>query len=643
MAIYHFSAQVISRGKGQSAIASASYRSGERLKDERTGEVKYYHREVQPDTMILAPSNAPEWVYDRERLWNEVEHSEKRKDARLAREINIALPRELNHHEQKELIRDYVQEAFVNQGMIADIAIHRDDPNNPHAHVMLTTREITADGFGPKNRDWNKKEMLEGWREEWANHANRALERAGIKERISHLSHEARGLEILPTIHLGHVAHEMEKRGIQTERGNINREREAYNRLVVDLQKYREEKQALEQANVRQQEEKQKVEQFNTPEERVHLKEASKVLKASPTLKSIAERREQLDKWEKRLDHNSQYIRWKDEAIQKASQHYDWIHTFENKIQQAEQRIKNINWLNPLKMKENRMVKEKAEHDIASAKSDIAFHQEKLQYYKEKLGFHTETEFTQLKKQYEVERPGLLEKNNQSRKRIRYERDVLQKAQKALQNRFVRQLASNYPNRPEMRYMSFQTALKLHKVNQSNNRMVPIEDIEKLWNKGKQRIQEFEDTINQINRRQLSLQRAEEYLKHYEKYQAIVEKYEQNPFLKGKMLVSKSTKQEYEEAVIARDHYQDLLKREGFSGRDDFEQQKKDFNRLESKVPEFKEQIESIENAIGLLDGIVKGIEQAQREMNREQKRQQQKVRGKHQVRSLENPWEMER
>lgn len=109
MAIYHFSAQVISRGKGQSAVAAASYRSGERLTDERTGEIKYYVREVQPDTMILAPSNSPEWVQDRNRLWNEVQQPETRVNSRLAREINIALPRELNHDQQKELIHDYVQ------------------------------------------------------------------------------------------------------------------------------------------------------------------------------------------------------------------------------------------------------------------------------------------------------------------------------------------------------------------------------------------------------------------------------------------------------------------------------------------------------------------------------------------------------
>ncbi|MCM0627527.1 MobA/MobL family protein, partial [Lysinibacillus sp. OL1_EC] len=187
----------------------------------------------------------PEWVQDRNRLWNEVEKSETRKNSQLAREINVALPRELSNEQQTELIKNYVQTEFVNKGMVADIAIHRDDKENPHAHVMMTTREISEEGFTVKNRDWNDRELLNQWREQWADHANKALEKEGIQERISHLSHEARGLEQMPTVHLGHVASAMEKEGKMSDRGNINRDRQEYNRLVVDLQKYREEKQVL--------------------------------------------------------------------------------------------------------------------------------------------------------------------------------------------------------------------------------------------------------------------------------------------------------------------------------------------------------------------------------------------------------------
>src|SRR5690606_34029085 len=131
MAIFHSTTKIISRAKGQSAVASASYRSGERLVDENSGEVKFYKREVAPETMILAPENAPDWVNNRERLWNEVEKIEKRKDSQLAREIEIALPVELNKEEQKKFVQNYVQDNFVERGMIADIAIHRDNPSNP--------------------------------------------------------------------------------------------------------------------------------------------------------------------------------------------------------------------------------------------------------------------------------------------------------------------------------------------------------------------------------------------------------------------------------------------------------------------------------------------------------------------------------
>lgn len=644
MAIYHFSAQVISRGRGQSAVASASYRSGDRLTDERTGEEKFYRRDVQPDTMILAPSNSPEWVKDRGQLWNAVEQMEKRKDAQLAREINIALPIELSKDQQKELIKDYVQKEFVDKGMVADLAIHRDDPNNPHAHVMLTTREITADGFGPKNRDWNNKELLNQWREEWSNHANKALEKEGIQERISHLSHEARGLEQLPTVHLGHVAAEMEKRGVESDRGTINRERQEYNRLVVDLDKYREEKQALEQEKARQQAEKQTAERFNTPAELVDLLNASKVLKAEPSLQNLSNRYKELDKSDERLNKNDSYIHWKDEAIRGASEHFRWIHSFEKQIQEAEKQIKNINWLNPLKLKENRITKDRAEQDISRVKGEIKFHDEKLNYHREKLNFNNEKEFNQVKNQHETERPGLLEKNRNTRKEIHSERNVLKKAHIAHDNAFVREVASLYPERPEMRYISLQTASDIVRTFQTFSKygnekleIIPIETIEKTVNSRKQEIQRLQGEISRVDQMRGRLQRAESHLKNSEGHQAIVEKYENNPFLKGKMLVSKSAKREYDSAVTARDRYENYMQMEGISGRADFEKQKDTLGEMEAKIPEFKGGIQSQEKGLGLLEAVMKGIEQASREMNRQQDRQQQQ-RGK--SKNRQQTWE---
>lgn len=220
MAIYHLSAKVISRSTGRSATACAAYRSGEKLTDERTQEVYDYTRKRVDGSEIHAPEHAPEWVHDRQRLWNEVEHAEKRKDAQVAREIEIALPKELKEEDRKELVRSFVKEQCADRGMVADVSFHEQKGENPHAHILLTTRDITPEGFGPKNRDWNRKELLETWREEWSNAANRSLERAGLESRIDHRSLDVQGLEREPQIHLGpHVA-QMEARGILTERGS---------------------------------------------------------------------------------------------------------------------------------------------------------------------------------------------------------------------------------------------------------------------------------------------------------------------------------------------------------------------------------------------------------------------------------------
>ena len=166
MAIFHMSFSNISAGKGRSAIASAAYRSGEKLFDDKEGRRYFYARSVIPESFILTPKNAPEWASDREKLWNEVEKNDRKSNSRYAKEFNVALPVELSESEQKELLTKYVQENFVDQGMVADVAIHRDHPDNPHAHVMLTNRPFNPDGsWGLKAKtqyikDENGKQLL---------------------------------------------------------------------------------------------------------------------------------------------------------------------------------------------------------------------------------------------------------------------------------------------------------------------------------------------------------------------------------------------------------------------------------------------------------------------------------------------------
>ena len=229
MAIFHMRAQVISRSAGRSAIAAAAYRAGERLRDERTGQMHDYSRKAFVEHReILAPGNAPAWMHDRAALWSGVEAAEKRKDAQLAREVHFSLPRELDKGQRIDLIREFCQREFVARGMIADIAIHnpsgRDGGEQPHAHVMLTTRVLTGEGFGPKERNWNDKGLYEGWRERWADHANRSLERVGSGERIDHRSFAKRDIDREPEPKLGPKAARLEQ---QEQRAAANENRPA--------------------------------------------------------------------------------------------------------------------------------------------------------------------------------------------------------------------------------------------------------------------------------------------------------------------------------------------------------------------------------------------------------------------------------
>ena len=225
MAIYHCSVKIIGRSSGRSSVASSAYRSGEKLYNERDGLIHDYTSKTGiVHSEILIPINTPSWANDRQRLWNEVEKSERRKDSQLAREIEVAFPNELSFESRIELVREYVKENFVDNGMIADIAIHDKLDGNPHSHIMLTTRYIDLDGFGKKEREWNKKEYLEKWRQSWAEHSNRYLEKEGYEDRVDHRSYKRQGIEKIPTIHVGVSASAMEKRGIETDRGNINRE-----------------------------------------------------------------------------------------------------------------------------------------------------------------------------------------------------------------------------------------------------------------------------------------------------------------------------------------------------------------------------------------------------------------------------------
>lgn len=193
MAIYHCSVDIIGRSEGHSSTAAAAYRAGDKIKDERTGELHDYTRKQNcAANGILLPEGAPAEFADRETLWNAVEKTEKRSDAQLCRSFDMALPNEMSEELQEQLIQEFCKEQFADHGIISDWSIHRPKPRkgesrNDHAHVLTTMRDLDEHGFGKKNRSWNDKDMLSKWREAWANKVNEYIDRYQIQE--NHIDH----------------------------------------------------------------------------------------------------------------------------------------------------------------------------------------------------------------------------------------------------------------------------------------------------------------------------------------------------------------------------------------------------------------------------------------------------------------------
>ena len=264
IAIYHCNIGIVSRGKGKSAVAAAAYRSGEKITNEWDGMTHDYTRKRGVvHTEILLPPHAPPSFSDRAALWNSVELYEKAGNAQLAREIDAALPIELSREEQIRFVREYCSSQFVSRGMCVDFAIHDTDSGNPHCHIMLTMRpldergawaaksqkEYDIDENGERIRlpsgrykthkvdltGWNDKGNALLWRKAWADISNAYLERAGSRSRIDHRSNAERGIDELPTVHMGVAACQMEKKGIATEKGELNRNIQKANRLIREI------------------------------------------------------------------------------------------------------------------------------------------------------------------------------------------------------------------------------------------------------------------------------------------------------------------------------------------------------------------------------------------------------------------------
>ena len=269
MALFHFHVTQVKRSAGQSAVACAAYRAGEKLYSEYYGEVSDFTRKGGVIcTDILLPPQAPAEYQDRATLWNAVERVERGKKAQLAYSFDIALQNELSLDENIALVRQFVSEQLVGRGMVADFAIHQPDKEdggipNPHVHVLCPIRPIEADGrWGQKQRrryrlnedgnrimgedgkplfdavpttDWGAPETLEHCREAWANMVNAKLAEKGLTCRVDHRSYERQGLDLIPTVHEGVAVRQMEAKGITTDKGDLNRWTKMVNNLLRDI------------------------------------------------------------------------------------------------------------------------------------------------------------------------------------------------------------------------------------------------------------------------------------------------------------------------------------------------------------------------------------------------------------------------
>jgi hypothetical protein len=600
MAIYHFSVQMISRGKGKSAIASAAYRSGEKLYDERSEQSKYYKRDVQPENHILAPSHAPSWVQNREFLWNEVERSETRKNSQLAREINIALPRELSNEQQTELIKGYVQEQFVDKGMIADIAIHRDDKENPHAHVMLTTREISENGFTTKNRDWNKKELLEQWREQWSEHTNKTLEKENIQERITHQSHEDRGLEILPTVHLGHVASDMEKKGIETDRGTINREVKQHNAIVYDLQKYREEKQQR-QTLIKKQEQKKTV-AFAPAEQKVLDYIQTKMIKEKPTLENISKIKEINEIWHSQNNSEHYQLQNKQKNMNNLFQANATLSSLEKQISEKEQALENTGFF-------QRKQKEQLRHEINSLSQTLDSQKKRVSILMRNNNISTREEIPFRKKQMDKEIEQSRTELEGKRTAYKNTNKLLEQGETILKNHEIKKTTSLYPELENKR-IDYKTAIKLQDVHKRYN-LSKISDIPTVIEKNKAEINNISKNISTYKQRVKTANQAEIKLGILSKIKSKLEAIENNPFQYGKLLHDSVTKEEYNKLKKQQSSIGRELRSVGYTTVGSIKEDSKLMNELKPTYDKYVKKLEELQKENETLSNVQKDLQRA--------------------------------
>lgn len=626
MAIYHFSAQMISRGNGKSSVAASAYRSGEKLTDERLNLTHDYTKKQGVEyTEILTPSNAPEWASDRNRLWNEVEKIEKSKNSQLAREINVALPMELSKEQQIELTKKYVQENFVAKGMVADIALHDNGNGNPHAHIMLTVRPFNEDGtWGAKSKKeyildengekikqkndfksvkiettaWNKKETLEKWREEWANHTNRALEKAGIEERIDHRTLKEQGIDRVAQIHVGVHANAMEKKGITTEKGTINNDIKEYNERmkalekekIVVLEEYREIKSKLEQEKARIQQRY----SYLTEKERSAVESSERYIGEPLTLDNA---KQSLAKLEGAHSGISLKLAENDFKAKEIKNRINSITADLNALKRAENEFGDL--------PKNIFGQYKDKNRAEQLKGTI----EQLNTNLAKAGYKGDEDIETYKvKIAELEKSTAAAKEKIGK--IDVMASTIKEGAKALQNKEVREFYQEYKAHfPQAGYLKYEDMKAIKAANELMGRPVSIEEIRAAYKKCGQRIDNIDKELNGIEENGRRLNNAKQALETIERYKEIADKFDTKVFGKAKF------QEEHRTEKWQHDNAVEKLQECKVRDRLDYSQQVTEHElNMKELVPKIHAEKAAASSYFGILKSALNGFENAIKE-----------------------------
>ena len=614
MAIYHLSVQTISRGQGKSCVAAAAYRAGEKLHDERQGLNHDYTKKHDVESEIIAPSNVPSWVTDREKLWNEVDRAETRCNSRTAREINIALPLELSKEQQKELVREYVKESFVSKGMVADVCFHFNDENNPHCHVMLTTREMDQEGFTKKNRQWDKKERVEEWREQWANHSNKALEKADCQERIDHRSYKDQGIDQVPTIHLGKTSSEMKKKGLDNPRVEINNQINKLNKeKVIALQEYRELKSKLEQEKAK---ESQRYSNLTEKEKSIVIS-AEKIVGEPLNYSNLSSKLTILDQERNDIALKHSEMRFKPLEIER---YINTVNDYKNELRALQSELRHLpkGFFGGYKDKNRALEIERGIEKCNEALKNNGY----------------KSSFSIQKKEQELKETKTLIKEYENKLQdLNYKINTLSQGQKALQKKELREFIQSYKDIfPQAKYMDYRGMKAVKELNSKLDKPATPKQILSTFKKYEEKLSVIDKELDSIQDNGRRLINSREALDTIDKTKDIAEKYDTKVFGREKY------QREHQHEKWQHDNAIQDLKKYGVKSKVDLRQQERiQENNIKNIKPKLEADKLELTPKINLLSNALQALSDAFRAEKQQQRQEELKLTKAFKCRDMED------